>query len=49
MNRLLRCRNKMEDAHKLAETKDRINLRNTEYAWAKMLEENGDFNKAALR
>ncbi|XP_030750453.1 intraflagellar transport protein 140 homolog [Sitophilus oryzae] len=49
LNKLLRCRNKMEDAHTLAKTKDRINLRNTEYCWAKSLEKAGDFKEAAMR
>ncbi|XP_030750473.1 intraflagellar transport protein 140 homolog isoform X2 [Sitophilus oryzae] len=49
LNKLFRCRNKMEDAHTLAKTKDRINLRNTEYCWAKSLEKAGDFKEAAMR
>ncbi|ERL85430.1 hypothetical protein D910_02850 [Dendroctonus ponderosae] len=49
LNSLLRCRNKMETAHSLAESKDRINLRNTEHAWARKLEKNGEFKQAAIR
>ncbi|CAG9773857.1 unnamed protein product [Ceutorhynchus assimilis] len=49
LNKLLRCRNKMEEAHELAQSKDRINLRNTEYAWAKQLEKSGNFKEAAVR
>ncbi|XP_076275745.1 intraflagellar transport protein rempA isoform X2 [Rhynchophorus ferrugineus] len=49
LNNLLRCRNKIEEAHNLAKTKDRINLKNTEYTWAKSLERSGDYKEAALR
>ncbi|XP_050298165.1 intraflagellar transport protein 140 homolog isoform X2 [Anthonomus grandis grandis] len=49
VNQLLRARNKMAAALTLAETKDRINLKNTEYAWAKLLEKGEDFKEAALR
>ncbi|CAG9865125.1 unnamed protein product [Phyllotreta striolata] len=48
-NKLLRSRNKMDAAHAVAESKDRINLRNTEYSWAKMLEQAEDFKEAAAR
>lgn len=37
----------MEEAVKIAETKDRIHLKNTYHAWAKRLEQNGDFREAA--
>ncbi|KAL1494371.1 hypothetical protein ABEB36_009980 [Hypothenemus hampei] len=49
LNKLLRCRNKHEEAVSLAEKKDRINLKNTEYDFAKKLERNGDFKEAAIR
>lgn len=39
----------MEAAHAVAESKDRINLRNTEHAWARVLEQSGDFKEAASR
>ncbi|XP_074040796.1 intraflagellar transport protein rempA isoform X2 [Leptinotarsa decemlineata] len=48
-NKLLRSRNKMDAAHAVAESKDRINLRNTEHAWAKSLELSGEFEEAAAR
>lgn len=37
----------MEEAVKTAETKDRIHLKNTFHAWARKLEQNGDFQEAA--
>lgn len=37
----------MEEAVKIAESKDRVHLKNTYHAWAKKLEENGDFRDAA--
>ncbi|CAH0563779.1 unnamed protein product [Brassicogethes aeneus] len=49
LNRLLRSRNKMDAAHAIAESKDRIHLRNTEYTWAKILEQNGDIKEAIAR
>ncbi|KAJ8931389.1 hypothetical protein NQ314_015707 [Rhamnusium bicolor] len=48
-NKLLRSRNKMDAAHAVAESKDRINLRNTEHAWARTLEQAGDLKEAAAR
>lgn len=39
----------MDAAHAVAESKDRINLRNTEYSWAKLLEQSEDFKEAAAR
>ncbi|CAG9817936.1 unnamed protein product [Phaedon cochleariae] len=48
-NKLLRSRNKMDAAHAVAESKDRINLRNTDHAWAISLEQQGDFKEAAAR
>ncbi|XP_072382747.1 intraflagellar transport protein 140 homolog isoform X1 [Diabrotica undecimpunctata] len=48
-NKLLRSRNKMDAAHAVSESKDRINLRNTDHTWAKMLEQAGDFKEAAAR
>ncbi|KAJ8978265.1 hypothetical protein NQ317_012623 [Molorchus minor] len=48
-NKLLRNRNKMDAAHAVAESKDRINLRNTEHAWARALEDAGDLKEAAVR
>lgn len=47
LNRLLQSRNKMEEAIKIAETKDRIHLKNTYHVWAKKLEQNSDFREAA--
>ncbi|XP_049817321.1 intraflagellar transport protein 140 homolog isoform X2 [Aethina tumida] len=49
LNKLLRSRNKMDAAHAIAESKDRIHLRNTEYAWAKILEQNGEIKEAISR
>lgn len=49
LNKLLRSRNKMDAAHALAETKDRINLRNTEHSWGRSLEQAGDLKEAAAR
>lgn len=37
----------MEEAVKIAETKDRIHLKNTYHVWGRKLEENGDFREAA--
>ncbi|KAG5881961.1 hypothetical protein JTB14_020525 [Gonioctena quinquepunctata] len=48
-NNLLRSRNKMDAAHAVAESKDRINLRNTEHAWAESLELLGDLKEACAR
>ncbi|VEN35720.1 unnamed protein product [Callosobruchus maculatus] len=48
-NKLLRSRNQMDAAHAVAESKDRINLKNTDHAWARSLEETGDFKEAAAR
>lgn len=39
----------MDAAHAIAESKDRIHLRNTEYAWAKILEQNGEIKEAISR
>lgn len=49
LNKLYQSRNKMESAITVAETKDRIHLRSTEYAWAKSLEEAGDLTEAIDR
>ncbi|XP_066140255.1 intraflagellar transport protein 140 homolog isoform X1 [Euwallacea fornicatus] len=49
LNKVLRCRKKMQEAHNLAETKNRINLKNTEHAWARQLERDGEFKEAAVR
>lgn len=49
LNQLLRCRNKFQEARDLAEAKDRINLRNTEHAWARKLEQDGEFKEAAIK
>ncbi|XP_057670783.1 intraflagellar transport protein 140 homolog [Diorhabda carinulata] len=49
LNKLLRSRNKLDAAHAVAESNDRINLRNTEHTWARMLEQSGDFKEAAAR
>lgn len=49
LNKLLQNCNKMEEAVKIAETKDRIHLKNTYYVWAKKLEQNGDFREAAKK
>lgn len=39
----------MDAAHAIAESKDRIHLKNTEYTWAKDLENAGEFKDAILR
>lgn len=39
----------MEAAYTVAENQDRIHLRNTEHAWAKHLEQNGDIKEALIR
>lgn len=39
----------MDAAHAVAESRDRINLRNTEHAWARTLEQSGDFKEAIAR
>lgn len=39
----------MEEAVKIAETKDRIHLKNTYHVWGKKLEQNGDFREAAKK
>lgn len=39
----------MDAAHAVALSKDRIHLKNTEHAWAKILEQEGDFKEAAVR
>lgn len=49
LNKLLRRRNKFQEARDLAEAKDRINLRNTEHAWARKLEQDGEFKEAAIK
>ena len=49
LNKLLRSRNKMDAAHAIAESQDRIHLKNTEHAWAKSLEQSGDLKEAAIR
>jgi intraflagellar transport protein 140 len=49
LNKLLRSRNKLDAAHATAESQDRIHLKNTEHAWAKALEQSGDFKEAAVR
>ncbi|RZC33588.1 hypothetical protein BDFB_000428 [Asbolus verrucosus] len=49
LNKLLRSRNKMDAAHAIAESKDRIHLKNTDHVWAKVLEQSGDFKEAAAR
>ncbi|XP_060521943.1 intraflagellar transport protein 140 homolog [Cylas formicarius] len=49
MIQLLRAQNKMEAALAVAENKDRINLRNTQHAWGRALESDGDLKGAAAR
>ncbi|KAF5302514.1 hypothetical protein FQR65_LT00886 [Abscondita terminalis] len=49
LNKFYQSSNKMEKALKIAETKDRIHLKNTEHLWAKSLEENGEIREAVRR
>lgn len=49
LNKLYQCRNKMEDALKVAESKDRIHLKHTQHSWAKNLEQGGDFKNATVQ
>ncbi|EFA08985.1 Intraflagellar transport protein 140 homolog-like Protein [Tribolium castaneum] len=49
LNKLLRSRNKFDAAHAIAESQDRIHLKNTDHAWGKALEAVGDFKEAAVR
>ncbi|XP_022916343.2 intraflagellar transport protein 140 homolog [Onthophagus taurus] len=46
LNKLLQTRNKMEEALSLAEKKDRIHLRNTQYLYGKELELKGNIKEA---
>lgn len=46
LNKLYQCQGKMDAATTIAETKDRIHLRSTEYVWGKTLEESGDLTEA---
>lgn len=39
----------MDEAVAVAESKDRIHLKNTYHSWAKKLEQNGDFKEAAKK
>ncbi|GJQ73670.1 putative intraflagellar transport protein 140 [Trypoxylus dichotomus] len=41
LNKLYQSRNKMDEALSIAETKDRIHLKNTEYHYAQQLEQDG--------
>lgn len=38
----------MDEALNIAETKDRIHLRNTEYLYAKQLEQDGNYKEAIV-
>ncbi|KAK4874572.1 hypothetical protein RN001_013932 [Aquatica leii] len=49
LNKFYQSCNKMDKALKIAETKDRIHLKNTEHMWAKSLEENGELREAVRR
>ncbi|KAF5285788.1 hypothetical protein FQA39_LY04249 [Lamprigera yunnana] len=49
LNKFYQNLNKMDEAVSIAQTKDRIHLKNTQYVWAKRLEENGDFREAARK
>lgn len=46
LNKLKQNRNKMEEALSIAQTKDRIHLRNTEHAWGRLLEQSGNYKDA---
>lgn len=39
----------MEEAVRIAESRDRIHVKNTYHAWARKLEQNGDFREAAKK
>lgn len=49
LNKLLQNRNNFEEAEKIAETKDRIHLKNTFHEWARSLEMDGEYKEAAVK
>lgn len=49
LNKLLQNRNKFEEAEKLAESKDRIHLKNTLHEWGHSLELDGEYKEAAAK
>ncbi|KAI4456192.1 hypothetical protein MML48_8g00010237 [Holotrichia oblita] len=48
LNKLYQSRNKMDEALTIAETKDRIHLRNTEYHYARQLEQDSNYKEAII-
>lgn len=48
LNKLYQSQGKLDQALKIAESKDRINFRNTSHMYAKSLEEEGNFEEAVI-
>lgn len=48
LNKLKQNRNKIDEALTIAQTKDRIHLRNTEYTYARSLEQSGQLAEAIV-